>query len=198
MSSILSDWYDTTPRIFTSEDLARAANLFRDRTALYFTPTADIPSEWVGNGRLDVVLPLAAPTAYDYGTNLAYRVPKLWVDMLQRATGKLRWLPISHPKVTIVRYDTNYFDHFAVVAGAKAVMDAVIVKAAGLRDGHILHYFGAIQDDNINELSCAAYYQVIVDSHTEAKTRIVVEEDPDHVTASSRLVSYGPDQVPPP
>ena len=131
MSNSLTDWYDPKPKIFTPEDLALADDLFRDRTALYFTPTANIPYEWVGYGRLDVVLPLVSPTVHDYDTNPAYRVPRLWVDMLQRATGKLRWTPIPHPKVTVVRYDTSDFDHHAVIAGAKALIDALIVKAAG-------------------------------------------------------------------
>ena len=196
MSGSLTDWHDASPKIFTAEELASAADLFRDRTAPYFTPTTNVPSEWVGNGRLDVVLPLPSPTIFDYHTNPAYRVPRLWVDMLQRATGKLRWEPVYPPKLTIVRYDTSAFDHHAIQTGAKAVEDALIVKAAGRSDGRILHYFGTIEDDSIMVLSRTEYYQVLVDEHMDARTRIIVEVDSEHVHDTSSSSSYGPNTRP--
>ena len=175
---MLEDAYLGVPTEYTLEELADNSNLFRDRTSLFFTPTANIPSQWVGEGRLDVILPLASPTAYEYGTNPAFRVPRLWVDLLQRATGKLRWTPTSPAKVTIVRYDTSGYDIWSVITGSKAPIDALIVKAAGRSDGRILHYFGAIQDDNMKVLTHGGHYQVIVGTHAEARTRIVVEPAP--------------------
>ena len=104
MDAILNDQYDGIPKIYTPSDLAGNDDLFRARTGLFFTPTANIPAEWVGEGRMDVVLPLASPTAYEWVSNPAFRVPRLWVDLLQKATGKIRWTPISPAKITIVRY----------------------------------------------------------------------------------------------
>ena len=166
------------PTTYTLEELSDHSEIFRDRTSLFFTPTEHIPPQWVGEGRLDVVLPLASPTVYEYGTNPALRVPRLWVDLLQRATGKLRWTPMSPAKITIVRYDTSEYDIFAVMVGAKALIDALIVKASGRGDGRLLHYFGAIQDDNMRVYTHGGYYQVIVGTHAEARTRVVVEPAP--------------------
>ena len=194
MHAMLEDAYLGIPTTYTSDELADYPNLFRDRTSLFFTPTANIPSQWVGEGRLDVILPLASPTVYEYGTNPASRVPRLWVDLLQRATGKLRWTPMSPAKITIVRYDTSGYDIFAVTTGAKALVDALIVKAAGRSDGRILHYFGAIQDDNMKVFTHGGYYQVIVGTHAEARTRIVVEPAPNEDVESPRICAFAPGQ----
>ena len=191
---MLEDAYLGVPTEYTLDELADNSNLFRDRTSLFFTPTANIPSQWVGEGRLDVILPLASPTAYEYGTNPAFRVPRLWVDLLQRATGKLRWTPISPAKVTIVRYDTSGYDIWSVITGSKALIDALIVKAAGRSDGRILHYFGAIQDDNMKVFTHGGHYQVIVGTHAEARTRIVVEPAPNEDEESPGIFAFAPGQ----
>ena len=191
---MLEDAYLGVPTEYTLEELADNSNLFRDRTSLFFTPTANIPSQWVGKGRLDVILPLASPTAYEYGTNPAFRVPRLWVDLLQRATGKLRWTPISPAKVTIVRYDTSGYDIWSVITGSKALIDALIVKAAGRSDGRSLHYFGAIQDDNMKVFTHGGHYQVIVGTHAEARTRIVVEPAPNEDEESPGIFAFAPGQ----
>ena len=182
------------PTTYTLEVLSSYSDIFRDRTSLFFTPTKNIPPQWVGEGRLDVVLPLASPTWYEYRTNPAFRVPRLWVDLLQRATGKLRWTPMSPAKITIVRYDTSGYDLMSVMAGAKALIDALIVKAAGRSDGRILHYFGAIQDDNMKVYSHGRYYQVIIGTHAEARTRIVVEPAPQEDEERPGIVSFAPGQ----
>ena len=182
------------PTTYTLEELSSYSHIFRDRTSLFFTPTKNIPPQWVGEGRLDVVLPLASPTAYEYGTNPAFRVPRLWVDLLQRATGKLRWTPMSPAKITIVRYDTSGYDLRSVMTGAKALIDALIVKAAGRSDGRILHYFGAIQDDNMKVYTHGGYYQVIIGTHAEARTRIVVEPAPQGDEERPGIVGFGSGQ----
>ena len=191
---MLEDAYLGGPTKYTLDELADNSDLFRDRTSLFFTPTANIPSQWVGEGRLDVILPLASPTAYEYVTNPAFRVPRLWVDLLQRATGKLRWTPMSPAKVTIVRYDTSGYDLWSVITGAKALIDALIVKAAGRSDGRILHYFGAIQDDNMKVYTHGGYCQVIVGTHAEARTRIVVEPAPNEDEESPGISAFAPGQ----
>ena len=66
MDEILDELYLGIPKTYTSSDLEGYGDLFGIRTGLFFTPTDNIPSEWVGEGRLDVVLPLASPTAYEW------------------------------------------------------------------------------------------------------------------------------------
>ena len=178
MDSILQESYYKGPRIYIHEELIGIHALFRERTALFFTPTANIPLEWVGEGRLDAFLPLASPTLYEWDTNPAFRVPRLWVDLLQRATGRLRWTPVSPAKVTIVRYDTDALDPIEAAAGAKAVLDALVDRRTGRKDGRSLYYFGAIVDDNSLDLTHHDFHQVLVEEHIEARTRIVVEPAP--------------------
>ena len=194
MHEMLEDAYLGVPTAYTLEELSGYSDIFRDRTSLFFTPTENMPPQYVGEGRLDVVLPLASPTAYEYGTNPAFRVPRLWVDLLQRATGKLRWTPMSPAKITIVRYDTSGYDLWSVMTGAKALIDALIVKAAGRGDGRILHYFGAIQDDNMKVYTHGGFYQEIVGTHAEARTRIVVEPAPDENEERPGISLYAPGQ----
>ncbi len=192
MDSILEGLYYEGPRLYTRCELAGKGDLFRERTGLFFTPTGNIPAEWVGENRLDVVLPLASPTRYEWESNPAFRVPRLWVDLLQRATGRLRWTPISPAKVTIVRYDTSTYDIWAVHAGAKALVDALIEKAAGRRDGRILHYFGAIRDDNSRDLTHQHFCQEKVEKHTEARTRVIVEPAPSEEVERPGVVLSAP------
>lgn len=192
MDSILQESFDEGPRIYTQEELISIHDLFRERTGLFFTPTANIPSEWVGEGRLDVVLPLASPTLYEWDTNPAFRVPRLWVDLLQRTTGKLRWTPVSPAKVTIVRYDTNAHNHIVAAAGAKAVLDALVDRRTGRKDGRSLYYFGAIVDDNFKDLTHHDFHQVLIEEHTEARTRIIVEPAPPEEVERALYRNFAP------
>ena len=192
MDTIRKDRYDTGPKIHTRVDLAGNGNLCRETTGLFFTPTANIPAKWIGEGRLDVVLPLASTTAYEWESNPAFGVPRVWVELLQRATGKLRWTPISPAKVTIVRYDTRSFDLLTTAEGAKALVDALMVKSAARSDGSSLHYFGAIQDNNWEELTHVRYHQVLAGRHDEARTRIIVEPAPPEDAESPAIVVFPP------
>ena len=198
MGSILNDLYYEGPQIYSLTDLANCDDLFRDRVALFFTPTENIPPEFIGEGRLDVTVPLATPTLYDWIGNPAYRVPRLWVDFIQKATGKLRWRPMSPSKVTVVRYDICAYELSAIATGAKAVIDALIVKASGRADGRFLHYFGAIVDDNMREMTHSEYYEQLVDDHRQVRTRIIVEPAPDFDTVRPGSKYFGPDYSPPP
>ena len=195
--SILEDLLDQPPHVYDPKDLIDSDNLFRDRTALFFTPTENIPSEWIGTGPLDIFIPLASPTLYEWYSNPAFKVPRLWVDLIQRATGKIRWEPLSPSKVTLVRYDTSVCDLHAFSGGAKALIDALIVKTAGRRDGRILHYFGAIQDDNWMELTHMDMYQKLIDEPSQARTRIIVEPAPNDSSVTATYNIFGPDREPP-
>ena len=109
METLLDELYYGGPQIFSSERLSEETDLFRQRTALFYTPTENLPTSSIGQGKLDVKLPIASPTLFEWEENLAYRIPRLWVDLIQRATGKLRWIPIVPAKVTLIRYDyTTY------------------------------------------------------------------------------------------
>ncbi|HEV8436513.1 MAG TPA: hypothetical protein VGT40_00295 [Methylomirabilota bacterium] len=135
------------PVTFTRRRLQAQEHLFAHRSALFYTPTENIPDSYVGSGDLDVTLPVVSPDYTDLWENRAYRSPRFWVDLLQRQTGKLRWCPMFPARVVLVRYD--YFlirsDHVAI--GMKGVLDALKVRTTGRRDGRLLYYFGAIVDD---------------------------------------------------
>jgi len=135
------------PVIFTRRRLQRQEQLFAHRSALFYTPTQNIPETFVGSGDLDVTLPVVSPDYTDLWENRAYRSPRFWVDLLQRQTGKLRWRPMLPARIVLVRYD--YFlirsDHMAI--GMKGVLDALKVRTTGRRDRRYLYYLGAIVDD---------------------------------------------------
>lgn len=174
METLLDDLYYHGPRVFTRDRLREETNLFRQRTALFYTPTENLPRPLLGEGKLDVVVPIAFPTLFDLQENMAYRVPRLWVDLLQRATGKLRWKPMIPAKVTLIRYDSTYYSGINVL-GEKALLDALKCCTTGRRDGRVLHYFGAILDDDDENLRELHIKQELVDDPAQAYSRIVVE-----------------------
>jgi hypothetical protein len=135
------------PITFTGKRLARQDCLLAHRSALFFTPTKNIPQEWVGNGPVDISIPIVSPDYTDFFEIPSYRTPRFWVDLIQRQTAKLRWKPFVPARVDIIRYD--YFqirwDHLSF--GVKALVDALKVRTTGRRDGRYLYYFGAILDD---------------------------------------------------
>src|SRR5215204_4426810 len=114
------------PRAFSPAEVALSHDLFADRHALFYTPTTSIPDDWIGSGDLDVILPIAPPSYFEFIECRLYQSPRLWVDLLQRATHKIRWQPMHPARVVITRYD--YEDSWGpVVAGAKALIDALKV-----------------------------------------------------------------------
>ena len=135
--------------------------MLRCREALYFTPTANLPQDMVGKGKLEVNLPIPFPTIFEWEANLAYRVPRLWVDLIQRATGKLRWTPMVPAKVTLIRYDSCALST-QNVDGAKALVDALKFQTTGRRDRRMLYYFGAIRDDNPDDLKTLRIEQKLI------------------------------------
>jgi hypothetical protein len=133
------------PLVFSSEELAVRDDLFRHRAALFFTPTSHLPARFVGEGPLRARLPLAVPTFYNYREIPGLRSPRLWVDLLQRATQKIRWRPMWPARVTIECFDVDRWSGNRI--GQKGLVDALKRVTTGRRDRCILHYFGAIEDD---------------------------------------------------
>ncbi len=169
------------PHAFEREQLESVEDLFEERAALFYTPTESIPEQWVGSGRLDVRLPIAPPSLFELRELIGYRYPRIWVDLLQRATGKIRstgkirWRPI--PPSAVVRleiYDVRDRSYYAV-SGAKALTDALKVKTTGRPDARLLHYFGAIEDDSPRHIHLE-YIQCEAESAAKAYTQILVQE----------------------
>lgn len=157
MRSLYEEMYDDSgPRPFAKRKLRSAEDLFRDRGALIFTPTERIPDEWVGRGELFVRFPIVTPT-YDEAFEIkSYMSPRLWLDLIQRQTSKLRWRPLYPVNIAFHRYDIQKFREDVAISGVKSLLDALKMKTSGRRDGRDLHYFGAIEDDGpgfINQLS---------------------------------------------
>ncbi len=174
MNSLSNEIYYEGPTVFTSGRLAKETDLLCYREALYFTPTANLPQDMVGKGKLEVNLPIPFPTLFEWESNLACRVPRLWVDLIQRATGKLRWTPMVPAKVTLIRFDSCVLSTLNV-NGAKALIDALKLQTTGRRDRRMLYYFGAIRDDNPDDLKTLKIEQRLISEPSKAYTQIVVE-----------------------
>jgi len=173
MKDLLDELYYQGPRQFTQRRLSREANLFAVRAALVYTPTSRIPARWIGSGRLDVRLPLAIPTLQEFLDCRSRQSVRLWVDLLQRATGKIRWQPNLPARVQIVRLDSaEYAEHNLC---AKSLVDALKAFTTGRRDRHLLYYFGAIRDDAACDVVEFRLTQELVDSPAKAGTRVVVD-----------------------
>ncbi len=161
------------PTKFTSAQVGTQSGLFWHRAALFLTPTEDIPSEFVGDGPLSVTLPVPTPDFLEVEELRGYSTPRLWTDMLQRQTGKIRWRPMRPAKVIFTRFDAKplRYDHYVV--GAKALRDALKYRTTGRQDGRLLYYFGAIWDDDdaSAEFECL---QAPAGSPREASIRIEV------------------------
>ncbi len=162
------------PMAFSLQRLYNQEHLFAHRSALFYTPTENIPPEYVGSGSLDITLPVAPPDYTEFFEIRAHQIPRFWVDLIQRQTQKLRWKPISPAKVTFVRSDNFLIrpDHLAI--GTKALLDALKVRTSGRRDGMYLHYFGAIIDDGPGFVD-VQWSQKVVDHPRDAGVRVLVE-----------------------
>jgi hypothetical protein len=161
------------PQSFSKEIVSAQVGLFQERSALIYTPTGNLPSDWIGTGPLDVTLPLPTPSFHEFREIHAYRSPRLWVDLLQRATGKIRWTPLCPARLTIIRYDIVLLPYHAF-AGTKALTDALKLKTTGRSDRRLLYYFGAIHDDGPNDIPEPKFEQELVQYPSEARTRIMV------------------------
>ena len=140
INSISEEIDQKGPTVFTAARLARQDCLLAHRSALFFTPTKNIPQEWVDSGPLDISIPIVSPDYTDFFEIPSYRTPRFWVDLIQRQTAKLRWKPFVPARVDIIRYD--YFqirwDHLSW--GTKALVDALKAIGAGAEGRE--HYTG--------------------------------------------------------
>ena len=161
------------PSSFSRKTLSEHPNLFAERSALFFTPTHRLPSQSVGVGDLDVFLPVCTPDWYDCFFIRSYMSPRLWVDLLQRRTGVLRWTTAPHATVSITRFDRALIRQDHLSAGLKALLDALKVGTNGRRDGKRLFYFGAIFDDDVRSIS-VSWKQELVSTAEKTGMRITV------------------------
>lgn len=147
VGSISEELEEQPGKCFSKKRLINQPYLFSHRSALYYTPNANIPPMYIGSGALDVSLPITTPDYTDFWELNSYGSPKLWVDLIQRQTNKIRWLPMHPALITVTRFDAwkIRFDHFTL--GSKSLIDALKVKTTGRKDKKYLHYFGAIVDD---------------------------------------------------
>src|SRR5436309_1948250 len=114
--------YYEGPTAFSRAYLASQNDLFAHRAALVFTPTSHLPAHLVGDGPLRVCLPLAPPTIYEWWEITGLRSPRLWVDLLQRATRKVRWHPARRARIEIHCFDTHEWGPNR--CGHKGLLDA--------------------------------------------------------------------------
>jgi len=173
VGTISEELMDKGPVSFTSRRLKKQEQLFAHRSALFYTPTENIPVDFVGSGPLDIRLPVAPPDwtgSFEIG---ALRSPRLWVDLIQRQTGKLRWHPISPARVIFVRYDCFSIQLTHLTVGTKGLLDALKVRTTGRRDRIYLHYFGAIVDDS-QEFVDVSWEQELVTHPKDAGVRVQV------------------------
>ena len=161
------------PTAFPRKLLSKHPDLYRDRVALFFTPTANLPPRVVGRGPLDVFLPLCTPDYYECFFIRSYMSPRLWVNLLQRHTGFIRWTPFPRATVTITRRDTRMLRQDHLIAGTKALLDALKVQTDGRKDGHRLFYFGAIRDDSA-AYARVTYHQAQVPTPEHSGVRLTV------------------------
>src|ERR1700730_4236168 len=138
--------YYEGPTVFSRVYLAAQDDLFAHRAALVFTPTDYLPPHFVGRGPLEVRLPLPPPTIYEWWEIAGLRSPRLWVDLFQRASHKIRWRPARKARVEIHCFDTHEWGTNR--CGHKGLLDALKRATTGRRDRLLLHYFGAIEDDS--------------------------------------------------
>ncbi len=173
MGSISEDLDNNGPVSFTSRRLNKQEHLFTHRSALFYTPTENIPADYVGSGSLDITLPVVSPDYTDLREIPAYGSPRFWVDLIQRQTGKLRWHPIYPARVIFVRYACFRIRSDHLVGGIKGLLDALKVRTTGRRDGIYLYYFGAIVDDDDASVD-VSWEQELVAHPKDARVRIQV------------------------
>ena len=171
--NLLDALYYEGPKSFTAARIQSEPNLFAVRGALFYTPTARLPSGDVGKGKLDVWLPLAIPTLQEFTDNRSRQSVRLWVDLLQRVSGVLRWTPNCPARVTLIRHDSETYSTDSLCP--KSLLDALKQSSNGRRDRLILHYFGAIRDDNNTDLVVLSIAQAVVKHPSMAGTRVIVE-----------------------
>lgn len=100
VGTISEEIEDNPGMSFSKDRLENQSELFAHRSALYFTSTDKIPSKYVGRGAINITLPIPTPGFTDYWELSSYKSPKLWVDLIQRQTQKIRWAPMNPALIT--------------------------------------------------------------------------------------------------
>ncbi|MFC1693184.1 hypothetical protein ACFL1R_06740 [Candidatus Latescibacterota bacterium] len=173
MNRLSRYFFEKGPKAFKASELEDHPELFSERAALFFTPTREIPKQFVGEGRLDVILHASLPSWIEYFEIHGLRSPRFWVDLLQRATGKIRWQPLKAPaKISFVNYDSYTRGADLLI---KAALDSLKESTTGRRDGRRLYYFGAIVDDGWKEIGKIDVTEVVQEIPVKPKCRVVVE-----------------------
>ena len=179
------------PAPFTLAELEPIENLWEQRAALFFTSTSEIPARFIGSGELLVSLPIVTPSYEEFANIPAYRNTRMWVDLLQRATGKIRWSPMNPATITVVRRDVCSPGRYAMT-GAKALTDAYKVSSTGRRDGYRIHYFGAIVDDAPRNIGAFDFKCIEVSSRGEVGVDIKIKPwDPQDGTECRETLPNG-------
>ena len=155
--------------------LAGHSDIFKERAALIFTPTRSIPQAFVGSGEFSIFLPVCTPDFYECFFIRSYMSPRLWLDLIQRHTGVIRWTPLQNPTVTFTRFDTTLIRDDHATAGIKALRDALKLQTTGRRDGRLLYYFGAIRDDDPRSARFV-YQQKQVPGPSKAGVKITISQ----------------------
>ena len=171
--SLSNHVYYNGPTSFSAAQLEVQPDLFDQRAALFLTPTSHIPKAHVGCGSLDVRLPIPTPDFLEAIEIRSYSIPRFWVDLLQRATGKIRWTPMRPAKVVITRLDSVRIGGGHLVMGMKAIIDSLKVRTYGRSDGKALYYFGAIWEDDDTSI-VSEWRQELVADRTLSGTRVEV------------------------
>ena len=170
---LLQDAYYNGERRLGRSTVAQDPRLFRSSAALFLTPTSEIPPQHVGSGALTVRLPIPTPSWIEMLLIPGYRSPRLWVDQLQRATGRIRWTPMTPALVTVTHFDVHRTRDDETIVGTKALIDALKARSTGRADGQYVYYFGAIVDDGCDFIK-VKHDVVIVDTPVQAGVEITV------------------------
>lgn len=187
MASLASRIDDLGPHIFSPREVAAASDLFAERSALFFTPTKNLPPKWVGSGNLDIKLPVPVPSWLEYQQVPGYRSPRFWVDHLQRATGKIRWRSLKRVRLKIVVYD-SYVRGAAMIV--KAVIDALKTQTNGRRDGRVIYYFGAIDEDSWEDIDGWDVVEEYVSNPDQVGCRLIVAPTASTTQQSSHVINH--------
>lgn len=187
MTTLSSRTDDLGPHLFSPREMAAASDLFAERSALFFTPTQNLPPKWVGSGNLDVKLPVPVPSWLEYQQVPGYRSPCFWVDHLQRVTGKIRWRSLKRVRLKIVVYDSYVRGADMIV---KPVIDALKIQSNGRRDGRVIYYFGAIDEDNWEDIDGWDVVEEYVSKPDQVGCRLIVEPTPSTNQRSSHVINH--------
>ena len=193
MNRLSKNLFDQSPRIYKLNELEYHPDLFSERSALFFTPTSEIPKKYIGEGRLDVFLRASLPSWLEYFEIYSLRSPKIWVDLLQRATGKIRWRPLS----TRAYISFENFDSYGRGTDLliKPALDSLKVSTTGRRDGKRLYYFGAIVDDDRDHIAKIDVTEVIEVTPVKARCRVIVEPADSKADGSMTYRTNWPDET---